>query len=260
MNLVRDRLAGDQRGDDGDDLPGRSSGAPSPGGSIGVECLHFSRDTRSGAQRAGSGCGAEPDFVGNGRVPRKGGAMNGVDSDEIDAQCRNVSAAESHGQDFVGKLSAAHCIRTSIGDLSFPDVSVVISNGDLQGGGPGTSLAAENADTVAAYLFNRHVRKVGNHIWSEVGGRILDLIEQLFCAGRPIEEAAGTLHLRKDGRAVALNLCNGKPQCRKSWNVFVPGIREVSARELTCAFQQVPDDRSLSKGVPVVKRPCELVD
>ena len=85
----------------------------------------------------------------------------------------------------------------------------------------------------------------------------MDLVEQLFDDGQAINHTAGAGWLGDDNVAVGIDFRYRIPDLRKTGNVLVSGIGEISAGDLRTAFEQMSGKRSGCEPTPVVRMPLE---
>ena len=99
---------------------------------------------------------------------------------------------------------------------------------------------------------------VGNNVWREVAGRVMDFVEQLLFDRGCSDAAPGQRWLEDRAVARAVDFGNGIPQAVHVRYIFVPGVCEIAARDLGSTFQQMPGHRGSGQAIPVIPGPAEV--
>ena len=121
------------------------------------------------------------------------------------------------------------------------------------------ALRAVDAHAILAVLDHGHAGEIADDVRQDVGRRIADLIEHLFGDRQRRHRAAGVLRLGDDEGAV------GETFGDRPADVFPAGfhiapVREIAARDLRAAFEQMAAQRALSQQIVVRWLPLEFVD
>ena len=209
----------------------------SAGGTIRIQGLNFARNHRGVAKCDGPGGRAQPHFGGLSDMARKPVAQDGVNADQVEAQLLEGIVAQSLSKDGAGQLRAFERTRSRIGDLPFAHKPVEIPGGDFQRAGALRSLTARHQHAIIARVREGDTGEVRHDIRGEIGGGVLDFVEELFSARGSRNQASGAGHLGDDGRTVLGNFGQRKPQPGEAWNILVAGVGEIAAGDLARAFQ-----------------------
>ncbi len=87
----------------------------------------------------------------------------------------------------------------------------------------------------------RHLTEISRHIGRKVSGRIMHFVQQLLGAGSGIDAPAGTGHLADHRMAHGIDFGQREAEAVEFGHFLHPGVGEVAAADLPCAFEQVPD-------------------
>src|SRR5450830_701879 len=188
--------------------------------------------------------------------------MYGIDTNELVAHFTGLYTHDSQPflDDIERQLAARLGARTGIGNLPFADVAVEITERGFEGGRPSATLSAADGYAVRTDFTDLDLRKIGNHIRCQIGLWIVNFIEQLFLAGGGRDLTARTGNLGDDGAAVGADFADRKAQSRQIGDILDAGIGKIAAGDLSCALQQMTDQRTLAKALPVVGLPAEFMD
>jgi hypothetical protein len=81
-------------------------------------------------------------------------------------------------------------------------------------------------------LRDLNLRQVERDVRREVGGGVVDLVEDLLCGRATVDEAAGAVRLRDDEGSVLFDFRDRVAEVVQARHVLDPGVGEVAARDL----------------------------
>ena len=134
-----------------------------------------------------------------------------------------------------------------------------IGRADLVGARRHAARRAGHLHAVLAVLDHPHAGEIADDVGKNVGGRIADLVEHLLADGQRRHRAAGFLGLGDDEGTVCETFCD-RPADIVPAGFHVFPVREIAARDLRAAFQQMAAQRALRQPVVVGRLPSEFMD
>lgn len=117
---------------------------------------------------------------------------------------------------------------------------------------------ARYSNPVGADLLKPHIRNVERHIRRQIGGGIVDFVQDLLLDGAKIDDAAGVFWLGENERPVLGNLGNRKADVVEVRHVFPSRIGEIPSGHLRPTLKQVTNQNPGRQSVPIVGLPTKM--
>ena len=105
-----------------------------------------------------------------------------------------------------------------------------------------------------------HLGEVQHHVRRDVVRGVVNFVEQLFFDPLCIHPSAGVRGLGDDEATIGMDLGNRKADVGGVRNVFVTGVKVITAGDLRATFEQVARRGSHGQLRPVIKAPAKVMD
>src|SRR5262245_25313225 len=179
-------------------------------------------------------------------------------TDRIDTYQKAWGAPSHAVADDLGRqCGTGRRVNARVGNLGLAENAAIDAHRGLERLRRRLTACADHAHAVFSDFADLHTGDIEHDIGRKIGGRIVNLIEQLLDDGQAVNHAARSRWLGNDDVAVGFNFRYRVPDLRKTGNVLVSGIGKISARHLRAAFEQVPGERASREAIPVFGMPAE---
>ena len=169
--------------------------------------------------------------------------------------CEHIVHTLNNG--FARSPRLGYRVEADDGELCRCLEAVHIGGTDLVAVGWRASARARDAHVVTVPALDAYVAPVASHVWQQVGGRVMDFVEQLFGHALRRDQPARARRLGDGETAVFMAFGNGIANVRPIRDILPVGVQ--AARRLAAAFKNVTSQAARRKQVIVGDRPVEGV-